>query len=153
LGLLTVAIGFPLSFVLVSQFGIIGLIVTTTIVGLPSLFLSLRFIKKKFDVGLDWGSSAKIVFSSGLTGLITYFAVSLMPFSSPVQLVLGIVVFVIAFLFLAVVTKTVKKADLENISGIANAMGPLRKPLAIIITLIGKLMNVLQREKKNVITE
>jgi hypothetical protein len=153
LGLLTVAIGFPLSFVLVSQFGIIGLIVTTTIVGLPSLFLSLRFIKKKFDVGLDWGSSAKIVFSSGLTGLITYFAVSLMPFSSPVQLVLGIVVFVIAFLLLAVVTKTVKKTDLENISGIANAMGPLRKPLAIIITLIGKLMNVLQREKKNVITE
>ncbi|MCL4430384.1 MAG: oligosaccharide flippase family protein, partial [Chloroflexi bacterium] len=35
LGLLTVVIGFPLSFALVSQFGIIGLIVTTTIVGLP----------------------------------------------------------------------------------------------------------------------
>jgi len=148
LGLLTVAIGFPLSFVLVSQFGIIGLIVTTTIVGLPSLFLSLRFIKKKFDVGLDWGSSAKIAFSSGLTGLITYFAVSFMPFSSPVQLVLGVVVFVIAFILLAVVTKTVKKADLENISGIANAMGPLRKPLTMIINLVGKLMNVLQREKK-----
>jgi O-antigen/teichoic acid export membrane protein len=153
LQLLSVAIGFPLSFVLVSQFGIIGLIITTTVVSLPGLFLSLHFIKKKFDVSLDWVSSAKIAFSSGLTGLITYFAVSLMPFSSPVQLVLGIVVFVIAFLLLAVVTKTVKKADLENISGIANAMGPLRKPLAIIITLIGKLMNVLQREKKNVTTE
>ena len=48
LTLLTVVIGFPLSFVLISQFGIIGLIVTTIIVGLPSLFLSLRFIKKEF---------------------------------------------------------------------------------------------------------
>ena len=43
LGLLTVAIGFPLSFVLVSQFGIIGLIVTTTVVGLPSLILKPTF--------------------------------------------------------------------------------------------------------------
>jgi len=42
----------------------------------------------------------------------------------------------------------VKKTDLENISGIANAMGPLRKPLTMIINLVGKLMNVLQREKK-----
>ena len=72
LTLLTVAIGFPLSFVLVSQFGIIGLIVTTTIVGLPSLFLSLRFIKKNFGVSMDWVSSAKITFSSAAAGILTY---------------------------------------------------------------------------------
>jgi O-antigen/teichoic acid export membrane protein len=148
--LLTVAIGFPLSFVLVSQFGIIGLIVATTIVGFPGFFLSLRFIKKKFDVGLDWIFSAKITFSAGATGLITYFAVSLLPFSSPVQLVLGVAIFVIVFILLVVITQTVNKADLENIRGIANAMGPLRKPLALIINLIAKLMNVRKQEKRNV---
>ncbi len=153
LGLLTVAIGFPLSFVLVSQFGIIGLIVTTTIVGLPSLFLSLRFIKKKFDVGLDWVSSAKITFSAGATGLITFFALSLLSFSSLLQLVLGVVIFVIVFILLAVVTQTVNKDDLINIRGIANAMGPLRKPLSLIINLVEKLMNVLQRENKKAIAE
>ena len=109
LGLLTVAIGFPLSFVLTSQFGIIGLIVTTTVVGIPSLLLSLRFIKKKFEVCLDWISSAKITFSAGATGLITYFAVSMLPFSSPVQLVLGVAIFVIVFILLVVVTQTVTK--------------------------------------------
>jgi hypothetical protein len=39
---------------------------------------------------------------------------------------------------------------LENIRGIANAMGPLRKPLALIINIVEKLMNILQREKKNI---
>jgi stage V sporulation protein B len=153
LALLNVVIGFPLSFVLVSQLGIIGLIVTTTVVGLPSLFLSLRFIKKKFDVSLDWVSSAKITFSSGATGLITYFVVSILPFSSPVQLVLGVIVFVVVFILLAVVTKTLSKADLVNVRGIANAMGPLRKLLVLGINLIEKLMNVVQSEKKVLATE
>ncbi len=143
LGLLTVGIGFPVSFVMVSQFGIIGLIVATTVVGLPSMFLSLRFIKKKFDVTVDWVSSAKITISSGATGLITYFAVSLMPFSSPVQLVLGAIVFVVVFILLAVVTRTLSKADLVNVRSIANSMGPLRRPLAIVINLIEKLMNAI----------
>ncbi len=84
LNLFTVAIGFPLSFILVSQFGIIGLIVTTTIVGIPSFILSLRFVKKKFDLSLDWGSSAKITLSSAAAGIITFFAVSVLPFSSPI---------------------------------------------------------------------
>jgi O-antigen/teichoic acid export membrane protein len=148
LGLLIVAIGFPLSYVLVSQFGIIGLIATTTIVGLPSLFLSLRFIKKKFDVSLDWGSSAKITFSSGLTGLITYFVVSVLPFSSPILLILGVVVFAAVFVLLSALTKTLSKSDLSNVRGIANSMGPLRKPLSLVIDLIEKLMIVLHRENE-----
>ena len=146
LTLLQIVIGFPLSFVLVSQFGIIGLIVTTTIVGLPGLFLGLRFIKKNFGVSLDWVSSAKITFSSVAAGVLTYEAVSQLPFSSPIQLVTGVILFVVAFILLAVVTRTVNKADLGNVREIANAMGPLRKPLAALLNLVEKLMNAVQKE-------
>ncbi len=146
LTLLTVAIGFPVSFVLISQFGIIGLIVTTIIVGLPSFFLSLRFIKRMFGVSIDWVSSAKITFSSVVAGIMTYVAVSLLQFSSPVQLVIGVVIFVVAFLLLAIVTRTVIKADLGNVREIGNAMGPLRKPLTLVLNLIEKLMDTVQNE-------
>ena len=142
LTLLSVIIGFPLSFVLVSQFGIIGLIVTTIIVGLPSLFLSLGFIKKNFGVSIDWVSSLKIVFSSVAAGVLTYVAISLSPFSSPIQLVMGVIIFVIAFLLLAVITRTVNKTDLGNIREIVNALGPLRKPLTIVLNLIERLMDI-----------
>lgn len=146
LTLLTVIIGFPLSFVLVSQFGIIGLIVTTIIVGLPSFLLSLRFIKKNFGVSLDWVSSAKIVFSSAAAGVLTYVAISQLPFSSPIQLVIGVIIFVIAFLLLAVITRTINKADLGNVREIGNALGPLRKPLSVVLNLIEKLMNIVHSE-------
>jgi O-antigen/teichoic acid export membrane protein len=142
LTLLTVAIGFPLSFVLISQFGIIGLIVTSILVGLPSLFLGLRFIKKNFGVSIDWTSSTKIVISSLAAAILTYVLISQLPFSSPVQLVMGIFIFVIAFLLLTVITRTISKADLVNIRQIINALGPLRKPLAIVLNIMEKLMGI-----------
>jgi hypothetical protein len=131
---------------LISQFGIIGLIATSTIFGLPSFFLSLRFIKKNFGVSLDWISSTKITLSSAAAGLLTFFGISLLPFGNPVRLVAGVIIFVIAFLIFAVVTQTIKNADLVNVREVANVMGPMRKPLIMIITFIEKLMNITKRE-------
>jgi O-antigen/teichoic acid export membrane protein len=141
LTLITVAIGFPLSFVLISQLGVLGLIITAVVVGLPSLFLSLRFIKKHFDFSLDWTSSAKIVLSSVASAILTYVIITQLPFSSPIQLIVGVVIFMIAFLLLAVITRTINKADLVNIREIVNALGPLRKPLAMVLNLVERLMD------------
>jgi len=139
LSILTVAIGFPLSLVFVSQFGLIGLIVTTTIVGLPGLFWSLGFIKRRYGVSIDWVSSAKILLSSTVTGLLTYIVVSVLPFSSPIRLALGLIVFVIVFLLTAMGTRTINRNDLANIREIVSGLGPLRKPLTIVINLLEKL--------------
>ena len=146
LTILTVAIGFPLSLVLVSQFGIIGLIAASTIAGLPSFCLTLRFIKKHFVVSLDWISSLKILFSSAASGLLTYFTIFLLPFGDPIKLVVGVVIFVVAFLFITAVTKTLNEGDLANISEVANAMGPLRKLLIFVINFVKKLMSALYEE-------
>jgi O-antigen/teichoic acid export membrane protein len=140
LSVLSVAIGFPLSFVLVSQFGIIGLIASTIIVSLPTLFLSLGFIKKRYGVSIDWPSSAKILFSSVVAGGLTYLVDFLLPFSSPIRLGIGVVVFVVAFLLVAVFTRTISRYDLRNIRMIVSGLGPLRKPITFVLNLIEKLM-------------
>jgi O-antigen/teichoic acid export membrane protein len=142
LTILTVVIGFPFSYAMISLFGIIGLIVATSTVGVPSLFFALRFIRKNFGVSIDWFSSVKILFSSGITGFLTYLSLTLLPFSSPVQLLLGVLIFTIIFLLIAVITRTINRSDLISIRQIANSMGPLSRPLAIFINLIEKLMNV-----------
>jgi O-antigen/teichoic acid export membrane protein len=112
--ILTVAIGFPLSVVLISEFGIVGLIVTSLIAGLPATIWCLHFVKKNFNASLDWVASAKIGFSSASAGLLTYLSVALMPFSSPVQLILGVIIFTLSFLLIAIITRTIGKADSYN---------------------------------------
>jgi O-antigen/teichoic acid export membrane protein len=143
LTVLTAAIGFPLSFVLISKFGVIGLIVTTLTVGLPSLFVSLRFIKKHFGVSVDWVSSVKILFSSAIAAILTYVLISQLAFSSPIELVIGVIVFVVVFIVAAVVTRTVNRAEVSNLREIINVLGPLRKPLHFLLKLIEKLMTIL----------
>lgn len=144
LTILTVLIGFPFSYVMVSQFGIIGLVLVTSTVGIPSLFLALRFIKKNFSVSIDWVSSGKILFSSGLSGILTYLSLTLLPFSSLIQLLLGVVIFTISFLLIAVITRTINRSDLTSIRQIANSMGPLSGLLTVFINLIEKLMDILR---------
>jgi len=143
LTLLTVAIGFPLSFVLISWFGVFGLIVNTLIVVLPSLFLGLHFIRKRFGVSVDWVSSAKILFSSAVAAILTYVLISQFAFSSPIQLIIGIIVFLIVFFFTAFVTRTVHRTDMVNLQEISDSLGLLRKPLRFLLKLMEKLMTIL----------
>ncbi|MGD0644152.1 MAG: flippase [Candidatus Bathyarchaeia archaeon] len=143
LTILQAAIGFPLSFVLISRFGVIGLIITTLTASLPSLFIGLRFIKRHFEVSVDWLSSAKILFSSIVTAVLTYILISHLVFSSPIQLLIGVIVFVVVLVFVVVVTRTVNRADVSNLREIINALGPLRKPLRFLLNLIEKLMTLL----------
>jgi len=166
LAILTAAIGFPLGFFLISSYGIIGLIITSLAAGLPSLFVSLYFIKKHFEVSVDWVSSTKIIFSSGIAALLTYLLVSQLALSSLIQFVvgvlahyvpipqlvlsnliqlgIGVIAFVIIFVFVAVLTRTINRFDISSIREIINSLGPLRKPLGALLSLIELLMKILR---------
>jgi O-antigen/teichoic acid export membrane protein len=139
--LLTAVVGLPLSFLLISNFGVYGLIVTSLVAGLPSAFIGLRFIQKKFGVSVDWLSSAKILFSSVIAGLLTYLFVSGLMFSSAMLLIIGVVVFAVFFLLAALLSGTIKKADVANMREVVNSLGPLKIPLNLMLNLIDKLIS------------
>ncbi len=143
LTILTVTIGFPLSFVLISQFGVLGLIIHSLIVGFPSLILSLRFIKSHFGVSVDWVSSTKILLSSIATGILTYVILSQLAFSNLLQLIIGVFVFSAIFIVVAILTKTINRVDVNNLREIINGLGAIRKIFSPLLTLVEKLMDLL----------
>ena len=140
--ILTVIVGFPTSFILISTFGVIGLIVTTLTVGLPSLFLSLRFIKSHFGVSMDWISSGKILLSSAVASIATYAALSQLAFSNLINLLIGAIVFIIVLILVAIITRTVNETDIINLREISNGLGVLRKLLHMVISILEKLMKI-----------
>jgi O-antigen/teichoic acid export membrane protein len=148
LSILTSAIGIPLSLFLIYKFGVVGLIATVIIAEMPSIFLGLRFIRNKFGITVDWISSLKITFSSTITGFITYIVVVAMPFSPVVQLIIGIVFFTLFYILLAIITQTIKKSDISNLKETVRGLGPLKKPLLIILNLIEKVFNIIHRQDR-----
>ena len=145
--ILTVAIGFPLGFLLTFQFGVIGLVVAMLTSGLPSIFLSLRFIKRHFGVSVDWVSSGKIILSSAIAAILTYLIIFKLPVHSLIQLIIGVSAFVIIFILIAVFTRTISIADMTNLRLLSGGLGPLSKPVNYVLDIIEKLMKALRPEK------
>jgi len=141
--ILGIGIGFPLGFLLISQFGVIGLIITTLVVSLPGLIIGLHFIKKHFDVSVDWVSSAKILFSAAIAGVLTFLITTHLAFSNPILLIIGLIIFPVVFLVSTLVTKTLDTNDISNLREIAQVLGPLRKPLFLLLDIMEKFRQII----------
>jgi O-antigen/teichoic acid export membrane protein len=144
LTLLTAAIGFPLGFILISKFGVLGLITTSLTAGIPSLILSLRWIKQNYNVTVDWISSAKILLSSAIAAIITYALTSQLRFSSWITLIIGILVFLPVSILAILLTRAIDRFDINNLREMLSTLGPLSGLINYLLNVVEKIMNILR---------
>ncbi len=142
--ILTACVGLPIGSVLILNFGVIGLIVTSLIEGLPSLVISLYWIRKNYGVSVDWFSSAKILLSSIVAAAATYEVISLVDFSSLIKLFLGVAVFVPIVAIALLLTRAISRRDINNLRLTVNGLGTLGNILSKILAFIEKIMAVLR---------
>jgi stage V sporulation protein B len=144
LTLITAAIAFPVGYLLIMQFGVLGLIITSLTVSIPSLIISLFWIYKHYGLTVDWKSSAKILVSSLTAAALTYALVIMLPFSSWIRLIIGLVFFTIVFAAATLLTRTINKADIENLRAMTSGLGPVGKTVNRILNLLEKIMTALK---------
>ncbi len=142
LTILTAAIGVPEGFILISHFGILGLIITTLTAGLPSTIISLQFVKRHYGATVNWTSSAKILLSSATAAAITYVLTSYAPFNNLIKLVIGAIIFLFTFVVAISLTRTIDKSDIANLRAMLGGLGPLRP-------LLKFLLNIIERNNDN----
>ncbi len=145
LTILTAAIGFPLAIVLTSQLGVTGIILTTLIAGLPSLIISLQWIKKNYKLTIDWASSAKILFSSAIAGASAYALQTQLSFSNLANLLIGVIVFAAVLLPSVLLTRTINQSDIENLRQMTSSLGPVNRILSPAINFVEKLLILINR--------
>jgi stage V sporulation protein B len=138
--LLTAAIGFPLGYLLIMQYGALGLIFASLFSGIPSLILSLRWIKRQFNLTVDWVSSAKIVAASAITATLTFLLVNFLSYSSLVELVIGAAFYIVFLVASFILTRTLSVNDLNSLRSMTSGLGPISRILGIILNVIEKVM-------------
>ena len=107
-------------------------------------FQGLGFIKKHYDVTVDWHSSAKILFSSATAAALTYAVVAQLGFASWIRLVIGVVFFIVIFTATALLTRTIDKSDINNLRGMTSNLGFVGKLLNTLLSLLERIMNALK---------
>lgn len=145
LAIVNTVTGITLAVLLVPPFGVIGLIVTTIIDGIPALAISLLWIKRHYDASVDWVFSAKILFSSAISGLIAYLFVLFVNLSHWPKLILGALLFLAALFLSLVATRTLKKLDLDNLRVMASELGPISG-------LVNKILDALAKVVKKILS-
>jgi len=144
LTIITAAIGFPMGAILILRFGVLGLIVSTLTAGLPSIFLSLRWIKRHYDVSVDWSSSARILLSSAVAAVVTFLVNSQLGFASWIRLIVGVVVFVLVVAVAAVLTRAINQSDIGSLRDMTSSLGFVGRLLNKFLGFMVKLMKTLK---------
>ena len=141
LALLTLGLGSLLGWILIPQFGVVGLIATNLIAGFPSLFMCLWWIRKHFGATIDWESSAKIFLASGIAAVVTYLLLSQLNYNYWIELITGGVSFLGVYLVIAPLIRAVNKKDVRRLRKMLSGLGPLSYvfniPLKIMEILLG----------------
>lgn len=141
---LTAAIGFPTGYILIMNYGVMGLIITTLTANIPSLILSVRFVRKRYGVTIDWNSSTRILLSSALTAALTYLLISQLNFASWIRLIIGVAVFTLIIIPTIILTRAINLQDINNIRSMLSTLGPISSILNHILNLFEKAMNKLK---------
>ncbi|MCL2173478.1 MAG: oligosaccharide flippase family protein [Candidatus Bathyarchaeota archaeon] len=142
--ILTAAIGFPMGYILIHNYSILGLIFTTIVAPLPSLILSIIWVKKHYDLTIDWISSAKILLSSTITAALTYMIVYFIHLSALIELIIGIAFFTIVLIGALILTKTLSPRDIDNLRTMTTNIGPITKIIHFILNNMEKTMTKLK---------
>jgi O-antigen/teichoic acid export membrane protein len=142
LAIVNTVTGVTLAVLLVPHFGVVGLIITTILDGVPALAISLHWIKKHYDANVDWASSAKIMISSAAPGALAHLVVSFVSLSTWPKLILGVVVFGAGFLFSATASRTIRKPDIDALRLITSDLGPLSSVTDKILNVMERLMSL-----------
>jgi peptidoglycan biosynthesis protein MviN/MurJ (putative lipid II flippase) len=140
--------GLSFSLLLVPLFGVMGLLITYLIAGIPSTLLALWWIKKNYDASIDWSSSAKILLTSVITALITYTIISKLQQANWIILIVGAIIFLMVYIVTAPLLRAVTKNDIQFLKEMVKTLDSLGSIISIPLIVAEKLANIFQRTKK-----
>jgi len=145
LTILTAAIGIPLGYLSIMKFGVFGLILTSTTASLPSLILSLIWLKKHYNLTVDWTSSIKILTASTITATLTYLIINQTTFNHPaITLAIGTILYILILLGTIILTKSLSTTDLNNLRSMTTGIGPITKITHTLLNILEKIITKLK---------
>ena len=142
LSLITLAIGIPMSLILVPSMRIVGLILTTIIAGKPSLAIGIYWIRRKYNVKIDIDSSIRILTASAIAATASLLAINLTAYTDWIELTIGTLTFAVTYLLAAPTIRAVNKNDINNLKTMFSGLGAISKLINIPLNFMEKLPNL-----------
>jgi O-antigen/teichoic acid export membrane protein len=139
LSLITLACGIPMALILIPTMGIIGLILTSILAGMPSMFLGLYWIWKRYQAKADFKSSTKILTASILATATTYLTLNFIESADWIKLAAGGTTFLATYLIAAPLIGAINITDIKNLKTMFSSLKIISKLFEIPLNVMEKL--------------
>ena len=145
LSTITFTLGLIISLTLIPTYGILGLIASNLTAGIPSLIISLWWLKKHYQATINWKSSTKILTASAIAAVPTYIITTQLAQPDWITLTIGATIYLSTYIIIAPLIGAINKTDTKNLKEMTKTLGPLTPilttPLNLIEHLITKFKN------------
>ncbi|MCK4434060.1 flippase [Candidatus Bathyarchaeota archaeon] len=148
LSLLTISLGLPLAFLLIPTLGIVGVILGTVFAGLPSTFLGLHWIWKRYETKADFKSSTKIFIASAIATITTYLTINFLHVADWIILTIGGTVFLTTYALAAPIIGAINQTDIHNLRAMLSGLGIISKMINIPLALVERVANLRFAKRK-----
>ncbi len=143
------SVGIPLALILIPSFGIVGLISSMIISGLPTVLIGLYWTSKHYSVKVDFKVSAKIFLASITAAVTTYLFLSFFTAVAWVMLTVGVLIFLTMYLITAPLIGAINQTDINNLKAMFSGLGVISRLLEIPLKLMEKSLKLsLKRAEK-----
>ena len=139
LSIITLIFGIPMALILIPAIGIVGLIITNIVAGIPSMVIGLYWIRRRYKAKADLKTSAKILFASTIAALTTFLITTFVVSADWLELATGGVVFLLTYLILAPLIGAVNLSDIQNLKFMFSSLKVISKLLNIPLTAMEKI--------------
>jgi O-antigen/teichoic acid export membrane protein len=146
--IITLIIGLPLGFILIPMLGITGLIIASTVAGVPSMSWVLYWIWKQHRAKADFKSSAKILVASAIAAFAAYLPTIFLNTANWIKLITGLAIFLIVYVLGAPLIGAVSLTDINNLRTMFSGIDIVSKIINIPLTAAEKTAKIKTPNKK-----
>jgi PST family polysaccharide transporter len=139
--LLQTIVTLPITFLMVQRYGVAGMLISELVGPRVGMIYGLFMIKKNFGFTFDLGSTLKLFVSAFFGFLITSFLFSALYLNLWIELILGCSVTLVIYFTGIVLFKALTKADMRDITGLADVFGPLAKVFRLFMGILGRFVS------------
>ncbi len=148
LGLANAALILPLALILIPRFQIVGLIISLIVSVSPSLIIGSWWVKKLYNVSINWNQAWRILTCSLVTGMLTFATIRYFALSNLLGLAIGFLVFSSSFIILAPLMGVINLDDISNLRAVFSETGRISTVLEIPLRISSKFCKSADHSKK-----
>jgi peptidoglycan biosynthesis protein MviN/MurJ (putative lipid II flippase) len=119
----------PLGLLLIPRYGVTGLITANVLGAIPSYLYGVHWVQKNTEITPDYPVALKTITAATISTITTHLYTITVQLNPWIELITGGTLCISTYLISILLLKILKPRDLENLTNIATALGPLHKPI------------------------